>query len=68
MKRSLFLVSVGTLAVAAGAPRLAGAQTRATPVRIVRRVKLRRIADAGRCVTSRKKNRWSGFSASDFQD
>ncbi len=68
MKRSLFLVSVGSLAVASGTPRLAGAQTRSTPVRIMRRVKLRRSADAGRCFTSRKKNRWSGFSASDFQD
>jgi hypothetical protein len=56
MKRAFFLLG------------LAGAAFVVTSVRggIVRRAQSRRCPAAGRCADSRRKLRWSGYTAADF--
>jgi hypothetical protein len=69
MKRSLFLVGVvgvAGVALTAIGPRAVFAAPGSARLRIVRRARVRRTAAAGSCADSRRKARWSGFTAADF--
>jgi hypothetical protein len=66
MKRSLFLVGVAGIALTATAPRPVFAAPASARVRIVRRARLLRTAEAGSCADSRRKPRWSSYTAADF--
>jgi hypothetical protein len=56
MRRSIFLLSVAGAVVALASFRIAGRRRRS----------LRSSAMAGRCADSRRKLRWSGYTAADF--